>query len=495
MAHSTKRLTKKQFVAKAQAIHGDRYDYTDSVYHSIRSKIKIRCRIHGEFEQTTKLHLKGRGCPKCKGQNAALKLRMPSDEVLRQMKAKHGDKYDYSKAVIKGKKIHKIEIICPKHGTFWQTPSMHISGQGCPECGLDVLRTHLVLSQEEFLKRAKDKHGDKYDYSKAVYTRLHEDVTIICSTHCEYTQPAYYHLSGSGCPKCAHQESKISKWEYRLLEGLEGFELSDRKVLQDTGKGRREIDLVNHEHKLGIEVDGLYWHCSLHHPRLWHLKKTEDMERLGYRLLHIWDYEVEEKYDLVLSMIRAKLGQFTHKLYARQCAVQEIPFNVYKDFTEANHLQGSSAAKVRLGLYHQDNLVAVMSFAKPRFDKTADWELIRFCCLQSYHVAGGASKLFTAFKRLYGQHGQIVVSYANRRFSDGRLYRQLGFELIGKSQPNYFYYRARGGERIPRYQAMKHKLKDWLPEFDEALSEEENMANNNYYRCYDCGNLIYRVTL
>ena len=424
MTYSTKRLTKEQFVAKAQAIHGDRYDYTDSVYHSIRSKIKIRCRIHGEFEQTTKLHLKGRGCPKCKGQNAALKLRIPSDEVLRQMKAKH---------------------------------------------------------------------GDKYDYSKAVYTRAHEDVTIICPTHGEFAQPAYYHLSGQGCPKCARQESKVSKWEYRLLEGLEGFELSDRKVLQDTGKGRWEIDLVNHKHKLGIEVDGLYWHCSLHHPRFGQLKKTEDMERLGYRLLHIWDYEVEEKYELVLSMIRAKLGQFTHKLYARQCTVQEISFDVYKDFTEANHLQGSSAAKVRLGLYHQDKLVAVMSFAKPRFDKTADWELIRFCCLQGYHIAGGASKLFTAFKRGYCQQGQTVVSYANRRFSDGGLYRQLGFELVGKSQPNYFYHRK--GELVPRYQAMKHKLKDWLPVFDEALSEEENMARNQYYRCYDCGNLIYRITL
>lgn len=108
----------------------------------------------------------------------------------------HGNKYDYSKVVYKNNKT-KVCIICPKHGEFWQIPSAHLGGQGCPKCC-----THHKLSIATFIKKAKSIHGDKYDYSKVNYVNAHTKICIICPKHGEFWQIPNDHLNGCGCPDC-----------------------------------------------------------------------------------------------------------------------------------------------------------------------------------------------------------------------------------------------------------------------------------------------------
>lgn len=186
-----RKLTKEEFIDKARNVHGDEYDYSNVNYTNNRTKIEIICHIHGSFWQTPGMHLSGNGCPEC-----APNMKSTTERFIKKAKEIHGDRYDHSEVeYINSKK--KVKIICRKHGPFWQTPGGHLGGQGCPECG-GVKRP----TTEEFKKKAVDVHGNKHDYSKVKYTNKDEKVEIICPIHGTFWQTPHSHLSGQGCPEC-----------------------------------------------------------------------------------------------------------------------------------------------------------------------------------------------------------------------------------------------------------------------------------------------------
>lgn len=186
--------SKEQFLQDAKKVHGNKYDYSKIEYVDRQTKVTIVCPIHGAFTQSPTTHLQGSGCPKCGNDRTA--LRMNDESFIDKAKSIHGERYDYSKVeYVDNKK--EVCIICREHGEFWQKPKNHLSGYGCPICsGRKKMRTI------DFIKRAKQVHGDKYDYSKAEYKGNTEKVCIICPEHGEFWQQASNHLRGTGCPKC-----------------------------------------------------------------------------------------------------------------------------------------------------------------------------------------------------------------------------------------------------------------------------------------------------
>ena len=127
---------------------------------------------------------------------------MTKEEIIKQATAVHGDKYDYSKVEYENKKT-KICIICPEHGEFWQTPSKHLLGQGCPKCaGRHKTNEELI---DAFIKV----HGDKYDYSKMRFNKMHEKVCVVCPKHGDFYVTPSNHLNNRGCPIC--KAEKLSK--------------------------------------------------------------------------------------------------------------------------------------------------------------------------------------------------------------------------------------------------------------------------------------------
>ena len=187
-------------------------------------------------------------------------------------------------------------------------------------------------------------------------------------------------------------------------------------------------------------------------------------------------------------MIKSRLG-LNNKIFARKCIIKELKSSECRDFLNENHLQGFCQAKINVGLFYEDELVSVMTFSKPRFNKKYEYELIRFASKRNYTVIGGASKLWKYFVNEYSP--KSVITYANRRFSNGDLYYKLGFNLLEIVYPNYFYFKEGDLKLYSRVKFQKHKLKDVLDTFDENLTETENMFNNNYKRIFDCGNLKF----
>lgn len=134
--------------------------------------------------------------------------KITTEEFIERAKKIHGDKYDYSKVKYVGSNT-KVCIICPKHGEFWQLPSGHLSGSGCKQCVID----NITFTTEKFIEKAKEIHGDIYDYSKVEYVNNHTKVCIICPKHGEFWQLPMVHLrpNKGKCLKCSYETRNAYK--------------------------------------------------------------------------------------------------------------------------------------------------------------------------------------------------------------------------------------------------------------------------------------------
>jgi hypothetical protein len=203
-------MTTESFFEKAKKIYGDRYDYSLVDYKRSSIKVKIVCPKHGMFETSPNNHLRDMGnCPVCSEKSRADKHRYDTQEFIDMAIRIHNNKYDYSKVDYTGC-FSEIKIICPTHGEFLQTPSVHLSGKGCRGCSDDKHRSNL----QEFLKKAKEVHGGRYDYSMVDYSITRNKIKIICPKHGIFEQTAANHLKGQGCPTCLESqgEQKIVKF-------------------------------------------------------------------------------------------------------------------------------------------------------------------------------------------------------------------------------------------------------------------------------------------
>ena len=194
------KLTTEEFIAKAKAVHGDRYDYSKVEYVDYRAIVSIICSKHGEFWQRPDIHLQGKGCPRCGRERIATSSRKSIEQFLHDAKRVHGKKYDYSKVELVNY-LTKVTIVCPVHGDFIQSPTLHLQGSGCPKCGNE--KTSLRMTTKGFIQKAKQVHGDRYDYSKVEYIDSKTEVCIECREHGEFWQKPKNHLSGYGCPICS----------------------------------------------------------------------------------------------------------------------------------------------------------------------------------------------------------------------------------------------------------------------------------------------------
>ena len=177
-----KRRTIEEFIKEANLIHNNKYDYSKVVYVNQTEKVKIICPIHGEFEQTPKNHLKGRGCCKCGHERTNASKVLSTEEFIRRAKIKYGNKYSYDKTVY-SRFNADIIVTCPIHGDFHVNPHYHISnGSGCPECA-KINMGPTRMTTEEFITKARLLHRDAYDYSKVEYVISSQKVEIICPKH------------------------------------------------------------------------------------------------------------------------------------------------------------------------------------------------------------------------------------------------------------------------------------------------------------------------
>ena len=249
-----------------------------------------------------------------------------------------------------------------------------------------------------------------------------------------------------------------------------------------------ELDIYLPELNLAFEYNGLWCHDERFRIKNYHKMKSDLCEEKGIQLIHIWGDDWSYKKDIIKSMILNKLNKNLNKIYARKCEIKKLDSKTSKDFLNNNHIQGFVGSPIRLGLYYNDELVSLMTFGKKRLfmkQKSSEedvYELLRFCNKLNTSVIGGASRLFQYFIKNYNP--KIINTYADRSYSNGNLYKQLGFTFIHKTEPNYYY--VIDGIRKHRFGFRKDVLVK--QGFDSNKTEHEIMLERKIYRIFNAGN-------
>lgn len=232
-----------------------------------------------------------------------MRMRLGIKDFFERAKDQHGDLYDYTKVQFVTSK-QKVEIVCSKHGSFWQLAEAHWSGSGCVKCSYEY-RKNLPRKNNlsSFLEKARKIHGDKYDYSLSVYEGVRSYLKIECPKHGEFRQMASNHLAGHGCRKCIKNKS-ISKAETAWLDYL-GIEEAYRQYPVSVDLRTLHVDGFCPISKTVFEFYGDFWHGNPYTQSLSSinpltktsfgdllnatLRREQTLLNLGYTVCYIWE--------------------------------------------------------------------------------------------------------------------------------------------------------------------------------------------------------------
>lgn len=407
-----------------------------------------------------------------------------------------GRPYDYSKVDYKGAKA-PVQIVCPKHGSFWQSPTNHMAGKGCPKCKHEAFGKRSQKTKDCFIKQANLVWGDRYNYSVAQYKGSHDKLWIICPEHGPFEQTPTNHLSKKqGCSKCNHMKSAPEEAIVAFLSRFTTVVQRDRTVIAP-----KELDIYLPDHKLAVEFCGMYWHShgdreDERRNKRRHIEKHKACEAQGVRLLTIYETEWAERPETIKRLLRNAVGAFRGTLMARKCHLAKPSIQEARAFYEKYHPQGGAGNGEHYGLYYNNKLVACMRFTFGNNDrghgaKVRQWTLSRYAT--RFPVVGGASKLFKAFLTEHGP--SEVKSFSDNRLFGGGMYVHLGFVLEEEVPPDYQVWSPKAGLRPkPHYQRRllparlrEHGIDEQFDPESDRRTETEITYLMGARRIYDCG--------
>jgi hypothetical protein len=342
----------------------------------------------------------------------------------------------------------------------------------------DFIKSHCAAKQITPMFSEQQYNGylynNKYEFRCDVCSKIFEtDVYKVNHIFCNFCNPMDKNTL----------ETEIFCFIKSLVNSDVIVKRKDRTILNG-----KELDIYIPSKNIAFEFNGLYWHSENANniKKFYHLYKSRSCIVKGIRLVHIFENEWVYKKEIVKSVISNLIVENDTKLYARNCVVQQITEFDKNCFLEKNHLQGKDKSSIKYGLYHNNDLVSVMTFVKSRFDKNIQYEMYRYCNKLGTRIVGGASKLFKHFVKT---HNPIsVVSYNDKRFFDGVVYHNLGFNFLENTPPNYWYVTPDYKNIHNRMKFQKHKLHKIFANYNSDLTEWENMTQNGYDRIWDCGN-------
>jgi hypothetical protein len=385
-------------------------------------------------------------------------------------------------------RTQRLDFICDKGHKHYITWSSWLRGSRCNLCKPTKVADKRRCSISE-IKRMLETEG--YTLLSENYVNRETKIQYKCPNgHTGSTTLCNWIYNTARCNSCSH---KVSKAEIEVYDFIK-FYFPEAKHNNKDIISPLELDIVIPSKKIAIEYCGLYWHSyEAGKERNYHLDKLNRCKNKGYRLITIFEDEWLSKQNIVKSILLNILGINQNKVYyARNCIVRPIKAKEARKFCNENHIQGYSNASCSLGAFYKDELLSVMTFSKPTASKNmkniedGTYELNRFCNKINTRIIGVASKLLKYFTKNYIY--RKIISYADRRWSEGSLYYKLGFEFIHNIPPSYWY--IEGYSRIHRFNFRKSKLKK-MKNYNPSFTEKQIMTLEGYNRIYDCGNIKF----
>jgi hypothetical protein len=490
-----KKLTNEEFVKRCE----ERKGYTPlTKYVNNSTPVLFRHDTCGrEFYMKPVKFFIGQGCNICKRKAAATKFSQAGKESFYKALDTLGLKLVDENYVYKNNR-GTVEVQCKKCGNIqssWITNL--ISGHGCQRCGWE--RSKKANPPEDIVPKLKRKAPDWELVGEYVNIKT---PTLFKHLKCGKT---FYRIPGTvlakpdSCRHCHTSKGETAVCDF-VLEALgeesKSVICNGRGVLQG-----KELDIYIPTRKLAIEYDGLYYHSyeklkkkedKLGVPaQAYNEWKTNECEKRGIRLIHIFEDEWLEHQDIVEDKLRAIFHIPMHKYFARKLEVRTVSREMADRFYECNHIQGKTNVSVSVGLYNGDELLALQSFL-PYTRKRAEntWELVRYATKLGTQVVGGFSRCLKWFERNYTPKG--IVSFADKRWCDpfSNVYESAGFIKDGEVPRTYWY--VQGQKRFHKFGFRKDRIRTKYPEIYSPEKTEAEMAKElGLQRIYDCGLIRY----
>jgi len=474
------------------------FDLSQAVYRGMNNPTEFKCPTHGWGTMAAKYIMQGRGCVRCYREGLSRKPRMTRKKVLCRFQEAHGERYDYSLVRYAGQQA-AVEIVCPRHGSFWQKPEYHWKGSGCPHCYHEDIRgASQRLSNADFVARAAAALPPHFDFSKAQYENSSTPVEVRCTEHEQtfYANPRGLMAGENPCPSCNHMKSKPEQEIADFLSLFTTVVQRDRSIIAP-----KELDIYLPEHNLAIEYCGMYWHSHKDQDderknKRRHAEKYRLCAEKGIRLITIFESEWLARPQTIRRLLRAATGNLRGRLMARKCELRSVSNAEARAFYEKHHPQGGAGHGHHYALFWQGKMVACMRFTLGSNDRghsaaNRQWTLSRYATRLS--VAGAAGRLFKAFVKEH--EPEVVKSFSDNRLFSGGMYEQLGFTLEEEVGPDYQVWSQKLGLRPkPHYQRRQipKRLKEHgvVDHFDPK-SDPRTEAQMTYLmgagRIYDCG--------
>ncbi len=255
-----------------------------------------------------------------------------------------------------------------------------------------------------------------------------------------------------------------------------------------------ELDFYLPEYNLALEVNGNYWHSELGggKNKMYHLRKSEFCKEKGIKLIHIFEDEIEMKFDIINSIVLNLLSLTKNNINAENTVIKEVDFETSKEFNNNNHIQGNVIGSVNYGLYYQDELIYTMNFSKKTKEKGI-WELLRCCNKLNYNVIDGFEKTLNYFVENYNP--SEIITFADCRWEglsyENTIQLKNNFEYVIHTSPSYFYTNKVYINRINRFYLNKKIMMDENKEFTKEQTEWEMAQILGYDRIWDCGSMKF----
>jgi len=351
-----------------------------------------------------------------------------------------------------------------------------------------ISSTSIKTNYHNVIHRISNQVLPNFPYQE--YKGIVNTYSWICK-QCNHT--FYDHLDDGRTPICRKcYPLTISKGEREVKEYLKSLCIdileNDRTIIKP-----KELDIVIPEKKIAIEYCGLYWHgANAGKLKDYHKNKLVHSNEQGYRLITLFEDEWINKQEICKNRLKHILGINDTICYARQTKIKEIDNKDHKDFLNKHHIQGFIGAKIKLGAYYNNELMAIMSFGKQRRalgnkkQMPDTYELLRFCT--NINIPGMGSKLFKYFTRNYNP--SEIISYCDLRWGIGNFYEKLDFKLSHVSGPNYWYFKNQA-IRSHRFKYRKQALTE-MASYAPDKTEWQIMKEEGYDKIYDCGNKVFK---
>lgn len=360
-----------------------------------------------------------------------------------------------------------------------------------PNCMQEMREKHMKMSTENYQKCVREvveileKKDNKYG------------IPYLCNKYLLNHNSFRNTLKSMG--KSYTIKKQASSAEYEIIDFVNSYFKNieiihgDRHLITP-----KEIDIYIPSLKLGIEYCGLYWHHDqppANKDKKYHYDKMKQCEANGIRLITIFENEWTNRQEQVKSFLKSVMGIHSKKVFARKCEIREVEKKIARQFLNSYHIQGATTFKIALGLYFEDELLGLTTGNEHHRQGHSDiFVLNRLVFKDEVQIPGGASKLLKSLINYAKDNNyKKLISWSDNRYSQGNVYKQVGFDLIEELNPDYSYVNMKKNT-LESKQSNKKKLllkKGALGTMDNT--EYELAKTLELYRIWDCGKLRWEI--